>query len=83
MYKVPINSIQNPSISHVPPYRGEEGCASQCWRERKLLLGPPMPDKSKGKGQTKCSPSSSMLRVGRGSNIYCYESMEAKTHRRL
>jgi hypothetical protein len=43
-----------------------------------------MPDKLKGKGETKCSTSSSMLGVGRGANIYCYETMEeAKTHRRV
>jgi hypothetical protein len=52
------------------PYCGEV-CMPQwlgelCWRERKLLVAPPMPDRSKG--QTKCSPWSSRLGVGRGTN---------------
>jgi hypothetical protein len=25
-----------------------------CWRERKLLVGPPVPDTPKGRSQTKC-----------------------------
>jgi hypothetical protein len=55
----------------LPPYRGEVVCAPQwpgelCWREWKLLVGPPTPDWSKGGGQTECSPWSSRLAVGRG-----------------
>jgi hypothetical protein len=34
------------------------------WRERKLLVKPPMPDRSKRRGQTKCSLWSSGLGVG-------------------
>jgi hypothetical protein len=41
----------------LPPYRWEEVWAPQwtgelCWWERKLLVGPPMPDKLWGRGQT-------------------------------
>jgi hypothetical protein len=55
------------------PYCGEQICASQwpgelCWRERKLLVGPPMQDRSKGMGQTNCSPWSSRLGDGHGAN---------------
>jgi hypothetical protein len=47
----------------------EEVCESQwhgevCWRERKLLVGPPMTDRSTGRGQMKCSTRSSRLGVG-------------------
>jgi hypothetical protein len=35
-----------------------------CWRERKLLIEPSMPDRSKDRGQTKCSPWSSRLGSG-------------------
>jgi hypothetical protein len=47
-----------------PPYSGEGGWTPQwpgelCWWERKLLVGPPIPDISKNRGQTKCSPWSS------------------------
>jgi hypothetical protein len=34
----------------------------------KFFVGPPMPDKSKGRGQMKCSPWSSRLGIGRGAN---------------
>jgi hypothetical protein len=56
----------------LPPYRGEV-CVQQwpgqlCWRERKLLVGPRMSDRTKGRGQTKCSPWSSRLGVRRGIN---------------
>jgi hypothetical protein len=37
-----------------------------CWRKRKLLVVLPMPEKSKGKGQLKCSPWTYRLGVGRG-----------------
>jgi hypothetical protein len=36
--------------------------------EHKLLAGSLMPDSSKGRGQMKCSPWSSRLRVGHGTN---------------
>jgi hypothetical protein len=39
-----------------------------CWRQRKLLVVPPMPERSKGRGQTNCSLWSSGLGVGRGAN---------------
>jgi hypothetical protein len=57
----------------LPLYHGDEVCASQwpgelCWRDRKFLVGPPMTNKSKSRGQTKCSPWPSRLVVGRGSN---------------
>jgi hypothetical protein len=32
------------------------------------VVGPPMPDRTKAMGQTKCRPWSSRLGVGRGSN---------------
>jgi hypothetical protein len=53
----------------LPPYREEEVCAPQwpedlCWRERKLLVEPPVSDRSKGKVQMKCSPWSSRLGLG-------------------
>jgi hypothetical protein len=54
-----------------------------CWRECKLLAEPPMPDRSKGRGQTKCSPWSSRLGVRCGANnptpgkINCYKTSEA------
>jgi hypothetical protein len=56
-----------------PPYCGKEVCAHQwseelCWRKHKLLVQPPMPDRSKGRGQMKCSPWSSRLGVGHGTN---------------
>jgi hypothetical protein len=52
----------------LPPSPGEEVHVLQwpgelCWRERKLLTAPPMPDTSKDRGQTKCSPWSSRLGV--------------------
>jgi hypothetical protein len=55
------------------PYRWEEVFASQwpgelCWRERKLLVGPLMPDRSKDRGQMKRSPWSSRLGYGCGAN---------------
>jgi hypothetical protein len=82
---------------HIPPrglpfYHGEKVYASQwrgqlCWRDRKFLVRSPTRDRSKGRGQTKCSPWSSRFWVRRGANdctprkIYCYETMEeAKTH---
>jgi hypothetical protein len=37
--------------------------------ECKLLVGPPMPYRSKGRGQMKCSPWSSRWRSGRGANV--------------
>jgi hypothetical protein len=57
----------------LPPYREEKVCAPPwpgelCWREPKLLVAPPTPDKSKGRDQTKYSPWSSRLGVGRGAN---------------
>jgi hypothetical protein len=59
-----------PGLTH---YREEEVRAPQwprelCWRERKFLLRPSMPGRSQGRGQTKCSPWSSSMRVGRGAN---------------
>jgi hypothetical protein len=39
-----------------------------CWRERKLLVGPYMPGRSKGKGQTKWSYRSARFGVGCGAN---------------
>jgi hypothetical protein len=44
------------------------------------LVGPPMPDRSKGRGQRKWSPWYSRLGVERGAKtprgkIYCYETM--------
>jgi hypothetical protein len=59
----------------LPPHRGEEVCAphwpgEQCWSERKLLVVTPIPDRSKGRGQMKCSPWCSMLGFGRGSNEF-------------
>jgi hypothetical protein len=41
---------------------------SYAGRERKLLVQPPTLYRSKGRGQTKCSPGSSRLRAGRGAN---------------
>jgi hypothetical protein len=60
-------------LQGLPPYSREEVCALQwygelCWRERKLMVGPPMPDRSKVKVQTKCSTWSSRLWVWRGAN---------------
>jgi hypothetical protein len=45
-----------------------------CWRKRKHLVGPPMPDRSKGRGQMKCSPWSSRLWFG---EIHYYENFRA------
>jgi hypothetical protein len=69
-------AIESLNIRLIPPqglqpYRGEEIFAPQwptelCWRERKLLVGPPMPDRPKGSGQAKCSPWSSRLGLGWG-----------------
>jgi hypothetical protein len=39
-----------------------------CRRERKLRVGPPMPDRSKGRGQAACCPWSSRIGAGRGAN---------------
>jgi hypothetical protein len=39
-----------------------------CWRKHKLLVGPPMPDRSKGRGQTKCSLWSFGVGVRCGAN---------------
>jgi hypothetical protein len=47
-----------------------------------LLVEPPMPDRSKGKGQTKCSPWSSGLVVGRGPNDPTTESFTLKPRKR-
>jgi hypothetical protein len=53
-----------------------------CWRERKLLIDPPMQNRSNGRGHTKCSRCSSRFGVGHGANdptpgkVYCYETME-------
>jgi hypothetical protein len=54
-------------------YRGEEICALQwagelCWRERKLLVRPPMLDRSMSRAQAKCSSWSFRLGVWRGAN---------------
>jgi hypothetical protein len=51
--------LQNPPRG-LPPHRGEEVWAPQrpaelCWRERKLLVAPPMPGRSKGRDPTKIS----------------------------
>jgi hypothetical protein len=59
-------AIKNSPPRGLQPYHGEEVFAPQwpgelCWRERKLLVGPPMLDRPKGRGQTKCSPWSSRL----------------------
>jgi hypothetical protein len=40
-----------------------------CWQEHKLLVGPPMPDRSKSRDQTKCSPWSSRLGLVMGLTI--------------
>jgi hypothetical protein len=47
-----LKSFCNSSPQEPPPYRGEQVCANQCagelcWRERKLLVGPPMTDRSR------------------------------------
>jgi hypothetical protein len=57
----------------LPPYRVDEVCPPQClgelcWRESKLLVEPPMPDRSKGRSQTKCSPWFSRFGAGRGTD---------------
>jgi hypothetical protein len=39
-----------------------------CWRERKLLVEPPVPKRSKGRGETKCILWSSVVGVGHGTN---------------
>jgi hypothetical protein len=57
----------------LPPYPGEEVCKPQwpgelCWWVRKLLVEPPMPDRWKRRGQTKCSPWCSRLGVWHGTN---------------
>jgi hypothetical protein len=51
------------------PYRGEEVCGPQwprqLWSQKhRLLIGPPMPDRSKSRGQMKCSPWSFRLGAG-------------------
>jgi hypothetical protein len=55
------------------PYRGEKFCAplrpgDLCWCERQLLVVPPMPDRSKGRGQTKCGLWSFRLGFRCGTN---------------
>jgi hypothetical protein len=65
-----------------PPCRGEEVCVLQwlgelCWRELKLLVAPPIPDRSKVRSQTKCTPLPSKLGVGRGANNLIPENHEA------
>jgi hypothetical protein len=73
------------------PCHLEEVCMPQwlgdlCWRECKLLVGLPMPNGSKNRGQKKCSPWSSWLGLGMklmtpSWNILLYETVEeAKTH---
>jgi hypothetical protein len=54
----------------LPPYRVEKICVSQwseelCWREIKLLIGPPMPARSEGLDRMKLSTWYSNLGVGR------------------
>jgi hypothetical protein len=53
----------------LPPYHGEEVCVPQWprqlwWQKHRLLIGPPMPDRSKSRGQMKYSPWSSRLGAG-------------------
>jgi hypothetical protein len=65
-----INTVRSRGLQ---PYHREEVYVPQspgelCWREHKLLVAPPMPDGSKGRGQMKCSPWSSRLGVGCGAN---------------
>jgi hypothetical protein len=55
------------------PNSGEEVCGPQLpgelfWRERKPLVGPPMPDGSKGRGHMMCSPRFPRLWIGHGAN---------------
>jgi hypothetical protein len=57
-------------LSEISPNCGEVVCWPQwprgiCRQERKLLVGPPIPDRSKGIGQ-KCSPWTSTLGLGVG-----------------
>jgi hypothetical protein len=60
------------------PHREEEVCAPKwpgqlCWRKRKLLVEPPMPERSKDRVQTKCGPWSSRFGVGHGvSRFRCF-----------
>jgi hypothetical protein len=68
----------------VPQWPGE-----LCWLESKLLVGPPMQDRSNGRDQMKCSPWPSRFGVGHGDNNLTLEKSvtkppepteEAKTH---
>jgi hypothetical protein len=52
-----------------------------CWRKCKLLVGPPMPDRSTGKGK-KCSLWSSRLGVERADYDPYTRKFSAKTSRR-
>jgi hypothetical protein len=44
--------------------------------ESRLLVGPLMPDRSKGRGETKCRLWSSRLGFGRGDISHTGEAME-------
>jgi hypothetical protein len=67
----------------LPPYRGEVFCALQrlrklCWWERKLLVGPPMPDISKRRARRNVVPGPPDWVLGVGlqphpGRIYCYQ----------
>jgi hypothetical protein len=50
------------------------------WRERKLLVAPPMPDRSKDMSQTKCSPWSSRLGVGHGATTPPQKNLLLRNH---
>jgi hypothetical protein len=69
----------------LPPYRGDEVCAPQwpgepCWRERRLLVEPFLPERWKGRCQTKCSPWSSRLGVWLGANDRIPEEFTVRKH---
>jgi hypothetical protein len=48
IYSISGDNIRTTSLSWRP--------RELCWRESKLLVGPPIPDRSKGRDQKKCSP---------------------------
>jgi hypothetical protein len=74
-----INELCHPR--GLPPYLGEEVWSLQlagelCWRERKLLVAPHMPDRSKNRSQTLCGPWSSRLVFGR---VFSNRTLEEST----
>jgi hypothetical protein len=52
----------------LPPYRAPQWPGELCWPECTLLVKAPVSGRSKGTGQTRCTPWSSRLGVGRGTN---------------